>query len=130
MRVTAWAAPRGYENGQLGRGPVLHVAGQIGWDAAGRIVDGGLVAQFAQALDNVLAVVGAAGGVARDVASMTVFVTDLEAYRAGRRALGPIWRERLGEHFPAMALVGVAGLLEPGAMVEIQAVAHLPEGAP
>jgi len=125
VEVPGWPAPRGYVNGAVGQGATLHVAGQIAWDATGTIATDELVAQFAQALDNVLAVVTAAGGVPADIASMTVFVTDLDAYRAGRRALGAAWKARLGDHFPAMALVGVAGLVEPRAQVEIQAIAHV-----
>jgi enamine deaminase RidA (YjgF/YER057c/UK114 family) len=125
VEVPGWPRPRGYANGILGRGRVLHVAGQVGWDAAQRIVGDDLVAQFAAALDNVLAVVRAAGGAPWDLAEMTIYVTDLDAYRAGAAALGAIWRERFGRHYPAMALVGVAGLVEPGAQVEIQAVAYL-----
>lgn len=124
--VPSWPPPRGYANGMVGQGRTLHVAGQIGWDAQGVFHSDELLPQFAQALDNVLAVVAAAGGSATDIASMTVFVTDLDAYRAGLRELGALWRPRLGKHFPAMALVGVAGLVEPRAKVEIQAIAHLP----
>ena len=123
--VPGWPAPRGYANGMIGEGRTLHVAGQIGWDEHGEFHTDDLIEQFAQALDNVLAVVRGAGGEPTDIASMTVFVTDLPAYRAGRRALGPIWKARLGTHYPAMALVGVAGLVELRAKVEIQAVAHL-----
>lgn len=129
VNVPAWPAPRGYSNGRVGRGRVLHVGGQIGWvpDDAGRFVfrESDLVGQFAQTLDNVLEVVRAAGGEVADIASMTVFVTDIPAYRASQRALGAAWRERLGKHFPAMALVGVTSLVEPEALVEIQAIAYL-----
>ncbi|MGK4006408.1 RidA family protein [Sorangium sp. So ce1036] len=132
VQPAGWPAPRGYANGVVTRGRTLHVAGQIGWDpSSGRLRGGGLVEQFAQALDNVLAVVAAAGGGPGDVARMTVYVTDLDAYRSSRRAIGAAWRARLGAHFPAMALVGVAGLVEPGALVEIEAVAALgADGAP
>jgi len=123
--VAEWPAPKGYANGTIGRGRVLHVAGQIGWDAGQQIVGDELVAQFAAALDNVLTVVRAAGGGPWDIAEMTIYVTDLPAYRAGAKALGAIWKERMGKHYPAMALVGVAGLVEPRAQVEIQAVAYL-----
>jgi len=125
--VPGWPAPRGYANGRTAAGRALYIAGQIGWDAGGAFPPGGLVPQFAQALDNVLAVVRAAGGRAEDLATMTVYVTDIAAYRAGARELGAIWRPRLGKHFPAMALVAVSALVEPNAVVEIQAVAHLPE---
>lgn len=121
--------PKGFANGRLGVGATLHVAGQIGM-AGGAIVDGGLVPQFAQALDNVLAVVHAAGGRGEDIASMTVYVTDIAAYRAAQRELGPAWRARLGRHYPAMALVAVSALVEPAAVVEIQAIAHVEELQP
>jgi enamine deaminase RidA (YjgF/YER057c/UK114 family) len=127
VEVAGWPAPRGYANGTIARGRALHVAGQIGWRPDGTWEHDDLVGQFGQALDNVLAVVRAAGGAAWNIASMTVFVTDIQAYRDGARALGPVWKARMERHFPAMALVGVAALVEPRAKVEIQAIAHLPE---
>ncbi|HLL22641.1 MAG TPA: RidA family protein [Kofleriaceae bacterium] len=123
--VATWPKPRGYANGRVGQGAVVHVAGQIGWDEHGRFVDGGLVPQFGKALDNVISVVRAAGGVPEDIATMTVFVTDIEEYRKSQAMLAPIWRERLGRHYPAMALVAVTALVEPAASVEIQAVAYV-----
>jgi len=120
--------PKGYADGRIGYGPVLHVAGQVGWkDGVFEAKD--LVGQFAQALDNVMAVLRAAHAHADDIAEMTIFVTDIPAYRAARKQLGPIWRERMGVHFPAMALVGTTALVEPEALIEIQAVAYL-EHAP
>ena len=118
-------APQGYANGILvpaGR-RLLLVAGQIGWNAEQKLVGDGLTEQFAQALANVLAVVRAAGGEPADVARLTVYVTDKAEYVASRRAIGQSWRELMGRHFPAMALVEVRGLLEPGAKVEIEAMA-------
>jgi enamine deaminase RidA (YjgF/YER057c/UK114 family) len=117
--------PRGYTNGILCAGRTLHVAGQIGWQADGSFESDDFVSQFGRALDNVLAVVQAAGAEASDVVEMTVYVTDLDAYRASAKQLGQAWQERFGKHFPAMALVGVAGLVHPQAKVEIQAVAAL-----
>jgi enamine deaminase RidA (YjgF/YER057c/UK114 family) len=125
--VPGWPAPKGYANGRVGEGRALYVGGQIGWDERGAFPPGGLVPQLGRALDNVLAVVRAAGGAAEDIASMTVFVTSVEEYRAAQRALGPVWRERMGRHYPAMALVAVAALVEPEAVVEIQAIAHITE---
>jgi enamine deaminase RidA (YjgF/YER057c/UK114 family) len=125
IRVPGWPAPRGYANGRAGRGRPVHVAGQVGWDERGELVSAELVPQFIQALDNVIAVVRAAGGVPADIATMTAFVTDVAAYRSGAREIGSAWRARLGRHFPAMTLVGVTGLVEPGAMVEIQATAYV-----
>jgi enamine deaminase RidA (YjgF/YER057c/UK114 family) len=128
--VPGWPAPKGYANGRIGAGRALYVGGQIGWDERGAFAPGGLIPQFGRALDNVLAVVRAAGGAAEDIASMTVFVTSIEDYRAAQRALGPVWRERMGRHYPAMALVAVTALVEPEAVVEIQAIAQLPGGPP
>lgn len=123
--VTEWPPPKGYANGRIGRGRALHVAGQIGWDTTGTFTARDLVAQFGKALDNVLAVVRAAGGAPTDIATMTVYVTDIDAYRGAGAALGPVWRERMGRHYPAMALVAVTALVERAAVVEIQAVAYL-----
>jgi len=121
----SWPAAKGYANGRIGRGPVLHVAGQVGWDAQCAFVAKDLAGQFSQALANVITIVGAAHGHVGDTAEMTTYVTDIAAYRAARKELGPIWRARMGNHYPAMALVAVAALVEPDALVEIQAVAYL-----
>jgi enamine deaminase RidA (YjgF/YER057c/UK114 family) len=115
--------PKGYANGRTGHGPVLHVAGQVGW-VDGKFAVKDLVGQFAQALDNILAVLAAAHAHPEDIAEMTIYVTDIAAYRASRKQIGPIWRARLGTHFPAMALVAVTALVEPEAVVEIQCVAY------
>lgn len=124
-----WPAPKGYSNGAIVSGPTLFVAGQVGWNERGEFLSDDLGEQFAQALDNVLAVVRAAGGEPSDVAKMTIYVTDIEAYRNGTRAIGAAWRTRFGKHFPAMALVAVSALVEPQAVVEIETVAVLRRGA-
>ena len=123
--VAGLPAARGFAHGRTGRGTALHVAGQIGCDEHGAIAADELTPQFARALDNVLAVVRAAGGVPEDIATMTVYVTDIAAYRGAQKELGAAWRARLGKHFPAMALVAVSHLVEPRAVVEIQATAYL-----
>ncbi|MEZ4297870.1 MAG: RidA family protein [Polyangiaceae bacterium] len=125
-----WPVPRGYVNGVVATGRTLFVAGQIGWNERCEFETDDFVEQFAKALDNVLAVVRAAGGEPTHVVRMTIFVTDLDAYRSSLRAIGQAWKPRFGKHFPAMALVGVAGLVEPRAKVEIEATACLPEAAP
>jgi enamine deaminase RidA (YjgF/YER057c/UK114 family) len=124
-----WPPPLGYANGicTLGQGErVLFVAGQVGWQPEGKFTTDDLAEQFAQALDNVLSVVRAAGGEASNIARMTVYVIDLDAYRTATRAIGLAWRARMGRHFPAMALVGVTGLVEKRAQVEIEATCILP----
>lgn len=130
VQPEGWAPAKGYANGVVCEGGrTVYVAGQIGWDAHQRFTSDDFVAQFDQALANVVAVVEAAGGRATDIVKMTVYVTDLDAYRDGVRGVGGAWRARLGKHFPAMALVGVAGLVERAAKVEIEAVAHITEPA-
>jgi enamine deaminase RidA (YjgF/YER057c/UK114 family) len=121
-------APKGYANGVLcpAGGRLLFVAGQIAWDAEQRIVSADFVEQFDRALANVLAVVAAAGGKPGDVARLTVYVTDKQAYLRGVKEVGACWRARLGRHYPAMALVEVKSLLEDAAQVEIEGVAILP----
>jgi len=129
IQPDGWKRPSGYSNGILVEQPArwLFVAGQIAWDAQQRLVGAGdFQAQFRQALANVVAVVTSAGGRPEHVVEVTIYVTDKTAYSADLRALGAIWREVLGKHFPAMALVEVAALLEEGALVEIQARAALP----
>ena len=122
--VPGWPAPRGYANGRIGRGEPLHVGGQIAWNTEGKFPEG-MAAQFAATLDNVLAVVRAANGTPEDVTAMTVFVVDIPAYRAAVKELGPIWRERFGKHYPAMALLGVSALVEQHALIEIEAIAYI-----
>ena len=121
-----WPRPKGYANGMLGEGRVALIAGQIGWDTDGRFAEG-LVPQIAQALRNILAVLAEAGGGPEHIARLTWYVTDMPAYRASGAALGPVWREVMGKHFPAMAVVGVTALVEPAALGEIEATALLPD---
>jgi enamine deaminase RidA (YjgF/YER057c/UK114 family) len=127
--VPGWPKPKGYANARVGSGSVLHVAGQIGWNERGEFAAGGLIPQFAKALDNVVAVVKAGGGAPSDIATMTVFVTNIDDYRNQQRSLGPVWRERMGQHYPAMALVAVTALVEREAVVEICATAYIETGA-
>ena len=127
----ALGAPKGWNNGILTPpgGRLLFVAGQAGWEEEAAGTPPGFVEQFARALDKVLAVVRAAGGEPGDVARLTVYVTDLAAYRAGRKALGEAWRQRFGRYYPAMALVEVSGLVDRGALVEMEATAVVGGGA-
>lgn len=121
-----WPRPKGYANGMAGSGRIVLIAGQIGWDERGRIADG-FVPQVAQALRNVLAVLAEAGGRPDHIARLTWYVTDIPGYRAGAAALGPVWREVMGRHFPAMSVLGVTELVEKLALVEIEATAIVPE---
>jgi len=118
-------APRGWNNGLLApkEGRLLFIAGQAGWEAETRGAPPDFVAQFARALDKVLAVLRAAGGEPGDLARVTIYVTDLRAYRASLKPLGEGWRARLGKHYPAVTLVEVSGLVDKGGLVEIEATA-------
>jgi enamine deaminase RidA (YjgF/YER057c/UK114 family) len=107
-------------------GHLLFVAGQTATDESGRIAATGLTAQFDRSLERVLAVVRAAGGRSEHIARMTVFVTSMENYRDSRAALREVWQHHMGSHYPAMALVEVTALVDPDAIVEIEATAVLP----
>jgi enamine deaminase RidA (YjgF/YER057c/UK114 family) len=125
VNPAALAAPRGYSHGVAAEGRLLFVAGQVGCDGRGRLVGDRFADQFDQALANVLQVVQEAGGTPASVARLTMFVTDCDEYRAAEREIGERYRARMGRHYPAMTLVQVAALLEPGAKVEIEATAVL-----
>jgi enamine deaminase RidA (YjgF/YER057c/UK114 family) len=120
-------APRGYSNGVLAEtgGRLLFVAGQIAWDEQQRLVSADFVEQFDRALMNVIAVVTEAGGRSDEIARLLIYVTDKGEYRSRTREIGERYRARMGQHYPAMALLEVKGLLEDGAKVEIEAVAVL-----
>ena len=121
--------PSGFSHGLLAPagGRLLFVAGQTAADQHGHIPERGFTAQFETALRKALAVVEAAGGQREHVARMTIYVTDLEAYLASRRALGSLWSRYMGGHYPAMALVQVTRLVDADAAVEIEATAVLPD---
>jgi enamine deaminase RidA (YjgF/YER057c/UK114 family) len=128
IQPDGWKAPRGYANGiaVTGAAKLVFVAGQIAWDADQKLVGpNDMATQFAQVLRNIVAVVRAAGGEPRHIVRMTCYVTDKRQYLAATQPIGTAWREILGKHYPAMALVEVAGLLEPGALVEIEATAAI-----
>ncbi len=122
-------APRGFANGMLGPsgGRVLFVAGQDAVDADGVVTTDDFVEQFDIALGKTMAVVAEAGGAAEDIGRITIFVTDLDAYRASRPAVGEAYRSQMGRHFPAMALVEVTRLVDPRGRVEIEATAIIPD---
>lgn len=123
LQPAGWPRPKGYANGIEASGRLVFVAGQIGWDAEGRFPGPDLVAQARQALRNVLAVLSEAGLGPEHIVRMTWYVTDIEAYRRAQKPLGEVWREVMGRHFPAMTLVAVSALVEPDAVVEIEATA-------
>ena len=123
----ALTRPTGYSNGvsYRGEGSMLFLAGQVGWDAAGRLVSDRFEDQFDQALANLIAVVSEAGGRPESIGKLTIFVVDRAEYAAARKTIGERYRHRMGGHYPAMTLVEVRALLDPGARVEIDGIAWI-----
>jgi len=122
-----WAPPQGYANGIAAEGRQVFIAGQIGWTADAKLVSGGLSPQVEQALRNIVAVLAQAGGEPRHIVRLNWYVTDKAAYVAQRKEIGAAYRRVIGKHYPAMTLLVVAGLLEEGAQVEIEATAVVPK---
>ena len=120
-----WPRPKGYSNGIEATGRMVFVAGQIGWDQSGAFPDG-FAAQFRQTIDNTLAVLAEAGAGPEHVVRMTWYVVDKAEYLAALRDVGAVWRERIGPHYPAMAVVEVKGLIEDAARLEIETTAVIP----
>ena len=123
-----WAPPQGYANGVAAEGRQVFIAGQIGWNAEAKLVSGGLAAQAEQALRNIVAVLAEAGGAPHHIARLNWYVTDKAVYLAQRKEIGAAYRRVIGKHYPAMTLLVVAGLLEEGAQVEIEATAVIAKG--
>ena len=127
MNPPGLAAPSGFSHAVVAEGSrVVFLAGQTGMDATGAIVGGGLVAQFEQALANLLTALAAAGGEPGQLAGLTVYIVDMEDYRAQARQIGAVWRRLVGRDYPAMAGIGVARLWDAEALVELQGAAVLP----
>lgn len=127
LQPDGWARPKGYANGVAAHGRTIYVAGQIGWDAQQRLVGADLVTQARQALANIVAVLAAGGAKPEHIVRLTWYVTDRAAYLAASEPLGAVYREVIGRHFPAMSAVEVSALMEPGAVIEIEATAVLPD---
>lgn len=128
IQPPGWPRPSGYANGVIASGRVLAVSGQIGWNPATETFETDeMAAQVRQALDNLVVVLHAAGAEARHVVRLTWYVTDRAAYLGSRREIGEAYRALFGDHYPAMSVVVVAGLLDRRAKVEIEATAVVPE---
>ena len=119
------ARPSGFSHAVVGHGTLVLLAGQTALDAAGRITGTDVVAQFEVALGNLLTALTAAGGRPDQLASLTVYVVDMDDYRRNSAALGRVWRRLAGRDYPAMAAVGVARLWDAAALVEVQGMAIL-----
>lgn len=127
LHPPGWPRPKGYANGIVASGRMVFLGGQNGWDETGNIVSDDFVAQTRQALMNIVTVLAEAGGRPEDIVRLCWYITDKEAYLNSQNELGRAYREVIGRHYPAMSLMVVTALVEPGAKVEIEATAVLPE---
>ena len=116
------AKPSGFTHAVRHAG-LIHLSGQTAMDREGKIVVGGIVEQFAQALDNLLTALNAAGGDPACLLSVTLYLTDIPDYQRHGKEIGRLWREKAGRDYPAMTGIGVTALWQPEAMIEISAVA-------
>jgi len=119
------APATGFSHAVRTTGTTVHLAGQTALDAEGRIVGDGIVEQFEKAFGNLLAALDAAGGTPDRLASLTIYLVDVEAYKANAREIGRVWKRLAGAVYPATAAVGVARLWDVEALVEVQGVAVL-----
>jgi enamine deaminase RidA (YjgF/YER057c/UK114 family) len=122
-----WPRPKGYSNGYCASGRLVVTAGVVGWNEREEFVALDLAGQFAQALRNIVAIIAEGGAGPEHLVRMTCYVTSIDAYTASVAEIGAAWKGIIGRHYPAMALVEVVRLVEPKAMVEIEATAVVPE---
>jgi enamine deaminase RidA (YjgF/YER057c/UK114 family) len=119
------AAPSGFSHAVVATGTTVFLAGQTGMDPTGAIVPGGVVSQFEQAMSNLLEALDAAGGSPADLTSLTIYIVDMDDYRAHSREIGAVWKRLVGSDYPAMAGIGVPRLWDEDAVVEVQGFAVL-----
>ncbi len=127
LQPPGWPRPRGYANGIAARGRLVFVSGMIGWNADGRLASDDFSAQAGQALRNIVEVLRAAGARPEHIVRMTWYVVDRREYLAAGSALGAVYRDIIGAHYPAMTAVEVRALVEDRARVEIEATAVVPD---
>lgn len=131
LQPPGWAAPKGYSNGiAVKGGTTVFVAGQIAFGSENIIQEKTFAGQFRQTLKNTLAVLAEAGAKPEHIVRMTWYVTDKKEYLGALKDVGAAYRELIGRHYPTMAVVQVAALMEDGAKVEIETTAVVPEGKP
>ena len=127
LQPDGWVPPKGYANGMSARGTMVFTGGQIGWNAQQQFETDDFIAQTAQTLRNVAAVLAAGGAGPEHMVRMTWYVLDRNEYNARLKELGAVYREVMGRNFPAMTCVQVAGLMEARAKVEIEVTAVVPD---
>ena len=127
LQPPGWARPKGFSNGIAASGRQVFIAGQIGWTGEGKWEAKDFAGQFRQTLKNTLEVLAQAGGRPEHIVRMTWYITDKQAYLGAIKDVGAAYRELVGKHYPAMAVVQVVALVEDLALVEIETTAVLPE---
>jgi len=127
LQPPGWPRPRGYANGIAARGQLVFTAGVVGWDEQERFVATDFLGQFRQVLRNTLAILAEAGARPEHIVRTTWFVVSCDEYLTVAREVGAAWRELIGAHYPAMAVVEVARLVEPAARLEIETTAVIPD---
>jgi len=130
LQPPGWARPRGFSNGIAASGRLVFIAGQVGWTGEGKWQATDFAGQFRQTLRNILAVLAEAKGRPEHIVRLTWYVLDKQEYLSSLKAVGAAYRELVGPHYPAMAVVQVGGLVEKEARLEIEATAVVPEASP
>jgi enamine deaminase RidA (YjgF/YER057c/UK114 family) len=129
LHPPGWPKPRGYSNGMAAEGRLVVTGGVVGWDVMGNFPDG-FAAQARLTLSNIRAILAEGGAEPHHLVRLTWYVTDVEEYLAAAKDLGRAYREVIGDHYPAMAVVQIVRLVEPKAKVEIEATAVVPGPLP
>jgi enamine deaminase RidA (YjgF/YER057c/UK114 family) len=130
LQPAGWPQPSGYSNGIAARGTMIFVAGQIGWTADRQLAGHDFVTQATQALENIVSVLAEGGARPEHIVRLTWYVTDRAEYISSAKTLGAAYRAIMGNNYPATTAVEVSALMEPGAVVEIEATAVVPDDGP
>ncbi len=126
LQPNGWKQPSGFSQGVVAEGRMIFVAGQVGWNANNEMTSPDFVGQARQALQNIVAILAEGGAEPHHIARLDWFVVDVDEYAAAAGELGRVYREVIGNHYPAMTLLGISKLLEEGARLEIEATAVIP----
>ena len=127
LNPKGWKPAIGYANGVAARGRMVFLGGHIGWNGQQEFETDDFAGQVRQTLENIVAVLACAGGRPEHIVRLTWYVTSKREYLDNLREVGRAYRETIGKHFPAMALVQVVALVEDRAKVEIEATAVIPD---
>ena len=127
LQPPGWAKAKGFSNGIAARGKLVFIAGQVGWTGEGKWQARDFAGQFRQALQNIISVLKEANGEPQHIVRLTWYVRDKKEYLGALKEVGAAYRQLMGRHYPAMAVVQVGGLVEDEARLEIEATAVIPE---